>query len=311
MPKDNKPLNLKGGFTHFILLLVLTLILFIVFVAVPKLNLAGNAGSTYVLSEKDDQVEEADDEDEEEGAKPSKSEETEDEDDNNDDSDEDVDDEEDEDVIEELEFEDDEEEDEDEEEEMVEGDSEQKVEIKTENGKIVIKVKSKNSFGREVEEELEASGTAQIASFKLKVKNGEIKLKIKTEDGKVVLVEEGANGDIPAISDLPLTIDSENNVITVHTSSGDINLNQFPAGAVEAILSQVELNRVESVQLKARVENGDTKIVYHAKGEDEVKFLGLFKVEAEIQAEVNAQTGETEIVSQPWYLKYLSFLFTS
>ena len=193
---------------------------------------------------------------------------------------------------------------------MVEGDTEQKVEIKVENGRAFIKIKTKNRAGKEIEQELEATSSANIALLKLKVKGGEIKLRVRTENGKVVLVEEESEGLTSAITNLPITIDSENNVVSVHTSSGDVNITEFPAGVLQNLFASENLDQLDSLELKVKTQEGKTKVVYHAKGEDNVKFLGIFNVEAQVEAQVDATTGLQEIVNQPWYLKYLSFLFT-
>jgi hypothetical protein len=76
-------------------------------------------------------------------------------------------------------------------------------------------------------------------------------------------------------------------------------------------MSSDALNQLKSLELKVKTEGNKTKVVYHAKGEDNVMFLGLFKVRAEVEAEVDASTGDQRLVSQPWYLKYLGFLFSS
>ncbi len=309
LPKKKSSFSNLSGVIHLLLLLSLTLILFFTFVIIPKKNVSQVRNSNFVLSDTEDNKSNSgrgsssQDEDE---LKPTGTEI-----DSEDKLGEGKVEEEKEDEIEELEFEDgDDEDEEDEVEELVEGDTEQKVEIKVEDGKVIVKVKTKNRAGEEFEEELEATNSAQIASLKLKVKEGEIKLKVRSQDGKIVLVEEEAEGETLALTDLPLTIDSENNVLTVHTSSGDVNITEFPAQVLSELLSSQNLDKVQSLQLKVKTEDGKAKVIYHAKGEDDVKFLGLFKLEAEVEADVDASTGQTEVVNKPWYLKYLSFLFT-
>lgn len=214
-----------------------------------------------------------------------------------------------EDEIEELEFED-ENEAGDEEDEIVGSDSEQEVELSSEDGRIFVKIKTKTQSG-EFEKEIEASGSANIASLKLKIKDEEVDLKIKSQDGEILLVQEVENGDRVASTNLQMLINSTTNTISIQTESGTYELLKFPAEIMNTLLSSESLENVEKLELKENFEGGVTRIVYHAEGSDSVKLLGLFTVNAPIGVDIDSQSGQELLVSEPWYLKYLSFLFSN
>ena len=213
-----------------------------------------------------------------------------------------------EDEIEELEFED-ENEVEDEEDEIVGADSEQEVELRSVDGRIFVKIKTKTRRG-EFEEEIEASGSANIASLKLKIKDEEVDLKIESRDGNILLVQEVENGERVASTNLQMLINSTTNTISIQTESGTFELLKFPAEIMNTLLSSESLENVEKLELKENFEGGVTRIVYHAEGSDSVKLLGLFTVNAPIGVDIDSQSGQELLVSEPWYLKYLSFLFS-
>ncbi|NPA38235.1 MAG: DUF2202 domain-containing protein [Candidatus Nanohaloarchaeota archaeon] len=55
------------------------------------------------------------------------------------------------------------------------------------------------------------------------------------------------------------------------------------------------------VQLKYKKVNGVEKPVYEVKEEKEAKLFGLFRVKAEVKAEIDAENGEVLEVKKPWW----------
>jgi hypothetical protein len=67
---------------------------------------------------------------------------------------------------------------------------------------------------------------------------------------------------------------------------------------------------VELVQDIELVMENDT-LVYKIKGEKQVKLFGVFALNAPVSVDVSAETGELVTVSNPFYLRFLPFLFTN
>jgi len=55
-----------------------------------------------------------------------------------------------------------------------------------------------------------------------------------------------------------------------------------------------------TIQLKEVGKGNDSKVVYELTGNKQGKFLGIFKIMAKVQAQVDAGTGETEVI-KPWW----------
>lgn len=203
------------------------------------------------------------------------------------------------------------------EQEIFEGGVRKRIEMRNENGRIRIRVKTKDALGNETEQRLELRPEEGLARLRV-VENGvEKDVKVRAAGDRFVIEQEGFGTVGPdrlvaATTNFPLTVDLETNSIAVTTPIGTVNVRQLPAKAIQQVLAANVIDTVTSTEL-AETEKETTdpnrQVVYRIKGVKDTRFLGLIKVDAPILAEVSALTGEQTFVKQPWYLNAFGFLF--
>lgn len=203
------------------------------------------------------------------------------------------------------------------EQEIFEGGVRKRVEMRNENGRIRIRVKTKDALGNETEQRLELRPDEGLARLRVTENGVEKDVKVRVQNDRFVIEQEGfgvvsPDGTISAITNFPLTVDTETNSITVTTPLGTVNVQQLPATAIEQVLAANVIDTVMSTELDESEEettDPNKQVVYRIKGVKNTRFLGLITVDAPILAEVSAITGETTLVKQPWYLNAFGFLF--
>src|SRR3989344_17337 len=188
--------------------------------------------------------------------------------------------------------------------------TEQNIQVSIKNGKASIKIKVKNANGEEEVIEKEVEGETNI-SVTVKVESGEHHIQVKTAEGKVILNDQTESNQVQATTSLPINEDIQNNQVTIETSSGTVTLKNLPADVVEILKKLGTLDLVNSINIEEETKDGKVKIIYKVSGNNKVKFLRIFNVSANISANVDSETSGVTIQSQPWYLKYLGFLFSS
>jgi len=188
--------------------------------------------------------------------------------------------------------------------------TEQNIQVSIKNGKASIKIKVKNANGEEEVIEKEVEGETNI-SVTVKVESGEHHIQVKTAEGKVILNDQTESNQVQATTSLPINVDIQNNQVTIETSSGTVTLKNLPADVVEILKKLGTLDLVNSINIEEETKDGKVKIIYKVSGNNKVKFLRIFNVSANISANVDSETSGVTIQSQPWYLKYLGFLFSS
>lgn len=201
------------------------------------------------------------------------------------------------------------------EQEFFEGGVRKRVEMRNENGRIKVRIKTEDAVGNETEERLELRPDEGIVRLKV-VENGvEQSIKVRAQADRFVIEQEGlsfgAEG-ASATTRFPLTVDPETNSIAVTTPFGVVNVQQLPAKAIEQVLAANVIDTVESTELaesEQQTQDPNKQVVFKIKGVKNTRFLGLIKVDAPILAEVSAITGQTTFVDQPWYLDAFGFLF--
>lgn len=86
-------------------------------------------------------------------------------------------------------------------------------------------------------------------------------------------------------------------------NKGEIKI--MPDTASEIAIEKMKTKGIE-VKLKEIGEGNDLSVVYEVEGNKTVKFLGLFKVNAEISAIISAENGEVLRLDEPWWY-FLAF----
>ena len=136
----------------------------------------------------------------------------------------------------------------------------------------------------------------------------------ETENGKIMIITAGNSGKIITLEvdkikanvSVDLEQATENNKTKLKTTSSDgikseikIMPNTASATAIAKLGDlgfTIELKEVG----KETTDTKDDKVVYELTGNKEGKFLGIFKIIAKVQAQVDAETGDVKVI-KPWW----------
>lgn len=175
----------------------------------------------------------------------------------------------------------------------------------------------KDKFGNEVKVnikvEIKADGTL-ISDEDREFINEEgnlvkIRIKIESKDGgiriKRVIEVEGAEIE----SDLEIAEEFEDGEVKLKANLSNGNkedIKIMPDKASEIALEKLGFKGFE-IELKEVGKGDNLKAVYVAEGNESGKFLGIFKVKLNLEAQIDAETGEVINFDRPWW----AFLVTS
>lgn len=137
----------------------------------------------------------------------------------------------------------------------------------------------------------------------------------ETENGKTMIITAGNSGKIITIEvdktkvnvsvDLEQEIEKNKTKIKATLSNEkESEIKIMPDAASEKAIAKLgELGFI--IELKEVGKGDDANVVYELTGSKEGKFLGIFKIIARVQAQVDAEDGKVKII-KPWW----SFLAT-
>lgn len=156
-----------------------------------------------------------------------------------------------------------------------------KTEFESEDGemkeKSEVTIKGYDEDGNEVEIEL---------SIERRVKDGEVFEKIKVKGYEV---------------ESELEFENESGKLKVKLSNGNRSeVKIMPDTASMRAIENFESRDIK-VELKEVGEGNNLSVVYEAEGNKTVKFLGLFKVKAQVRAVISAENGEVLRLDEPWW----------
>ena len=183
--------------------------------------------------------------------------------------------------------------------------------------------------GKEVENEFEFEGEREFVDengieHKIKVKieskeensNNERKLKFESENDEneteteEVEIEEGLKIEIENETEADNETATNKTKIKIKTKDGNkVEIKVLPSTASERAREIFE-SRNFTIILKEIGHKNIPRVVYHIEGNKTGKFLGIFKMEAEIQGDVDAETGEILNKNVPWWA-FLLFMDNS
>ena len=97
--------------------------------------------------------------------------------------------------------------------------------------------------------------------------------------------------------------------LMVNLSNGTyMNISVFPDQALQNAFQRLRMrealmnnNSNYSIQLRERVQNHIPGVVYHIEAGKPGRFLGIFKMDMNVSAEVNPENGQIVYVHQPWW----------
>ena len=119
--------------------------------------------------------------------------------------------------------------------------------------------------------------------------DGEAQIKIKVRDVEI---------------DSDVELEAEGDLLKAQLSNGDKqDVKIMPDTASATAIENLQMKGV-NVELKEVGEGNDLSVVYEAEGNKTVKFLGLFKVRAQIRATISAENGEVLRLEQPWWYAF-------
>lgn len=182
-----------------------------------------------------------------------------------------------------------------------------KVELRNENGRVRVRIKTETADGVETSQTLDLRPEDGRVTLKIEVDGIEKSVTVRSLADRFVIEQDGF--EVP--TNFPITVDTELNTITVETPAGIVNVRELPASAIQNLVDTNVLDEVESTELaEPEEEKSSEEVVYRVEGIQKARLLGVFSVDAPILAEVSAATGEQTFVSEPWYLRAFGFLFT-
>ena len=130
------------------------------------------------------------------------------------------------------------------------------------------------------------------------------KMTISVEDNKFALKQR----NITAVTEFPLTVNSETAEMTADTTTGEKNIVIFPFDAVETLtrsrlITNVKDNKVELVE-------EEEKLIYKINGEKVFTILNFYDYKVPITTKVSATTGEIYSVDTPSWLRFVNIFFS-
>ncbi len=133
----------------------------------------------------------------------------------------------------------------------------------------------------------------------------------RTADGKTMTIEAGRSGNIITVTvdgkeaDTNLTLETEvdednSTKINADLSTGKKDeIKIMPNTASEKAIAKLG-DIGFTIELKEVGKGTNAKAVYELTGNKQGKFLGIFKIMARVQAQVDAGTGDTKVI-KPWW----------
>jgi hypothetical protein len=180
-----------------------------------------------------------------------------------------------------------------------------KVEIRNEDGKVKAKIENKirelkyedSGLNLRIKEASSDGDKKDLIEKRIKVS--------PVEDGKLEI--EGEKHDVR--TNFPITVDQKANTISVTTPKGEVKVKELPSTAIENLVNNHVFSNVSDSTIEEST-NESGEVVMSVNGENDYKFLGLFKVRAKVNAEVDTQTGDLKKLNTPWYIQNFGFLFS-
>lgn len=144
------------------------------------------------------------------------------------------------------------------------------------------------------ENETETEDETETEVLRIREREDKNEVKINTKNGGFVI----DRNNVGATTNFPLTVDSQTNVLTVTTPSGEKQVTTLPDQAVQNMLSRNVIDRIsgqDTTDLSSRVkmsQRSDGSLVYEVEGEKQEKLFGLMPVKFKKIAVVSVETGE-------------------
>ena len=180
------------------------------------------------------------------------------------------------------------------------------VETRTENKERLEKTEPREKMEqREADEPKEPEEPAEVQEIKEQPENETEVMRIREREEKNEVKINTRNGgfvidrnNVGATTNFPLTVDSQTNILTVTTPSGEKQVTTLPDQAVQNMLSRNVIDKITGqnvADLSNRVkmtQKSDGSLVYEVEGEKQEKLFGLVPLKFKKTAVVSVETGE-------------------
>lgn len=113
------------------------------------------------------------------------------------------------------------------------------------------------------------------------------------------------NGPYTITTQYPVIINSIDQTISIRTPGGVTVIKTFPSQVFQNSTPGNKLSSVSSLSLTDQ----QGTLMYQADGIQIRKFLGIIPVKANVQEQINAQTGQVVNTNLPWYYSLFGFAF--
>ncbi len=114
-----------------------------------------------------------------------------------------------------------------------------------------------------------------------------------------------SNGPYTITTKFSVIINPQDQTMAIKTPSGVTVIKTFPTQVFQSMPEQSKLTSVSSLHLTEQ----KGVPVYQANGIQIRKFLGIIPVQAQVQEQINAQTGQIINSNIPWYFSLFGFAF--
>ena len=161
--------------------------------------------------------------------------------------------------------------------------------------------------GQEVKQGLETNLQTQqkLMSGEYAGENGQQIMVQKQSENQMQLKVNGISADCG----LDLTqkqIQNKTKLETKLSNGRNAEIKIMPDSASETALQRLRLKNCAeeegcSIELKEIMQNNEVKLAYELKTQRQAKVFGLFKTNMQVQAQVDAETGEVIQTKKPWW----------
>lgn len=165
-----------------------------------------------------------------------------------------------------------------------------------------MKIKIEKDLRLKIKEATPEAGKNEISERLIKIKSQENEMEIEDET-------ESEDKKVRVRTNFPITVNQTENTISVTTPNGEVKVKELPSTAIDNMVENGLFKNVTDATIEES-SDGETPAVLNVKGENEYKFLGLFKVKGKVEAEVDQETGEVSSLKTPWFISRFGFLFS-
>lgn len=127
---------------------------------------------------------------------------------------------------------------------------------------------------------------------------------INVVDGRFAIKQK----NVIALTDFPISVDSQTAKLSVTTESGDRLVSVLPYNAVESLVRTRIITRISEGGVDLVEE--ERELTYKVNGEKLLNLFNVYEHPVQMSIAVSASTGEIVNIDAPIWYKAISFLFT-